>query len=188
MALADRILQKWRMSKAIKHIPDKSRLLDIGCFEGELFTYAGDRLSGGLGIDPLLSENTEKELSENVKLIKGFFPSDIPVETEKFDVITMLAVFEHISMEKVPEFLDALYNYLNQHGLVVLTIPSPFVDKILNILLKLHLIDATTLEEHHGLQIDTIPVFFRKYSFEMLVHTKFQLGLNNLFLFKKNEA
>ena len=173
------------MSKALQHIPAGSRLLDIGCFEGEFFTYAGRRLRGGLGIDPVLTDFSNKTLFENVTLIKGFFPKDIPPETEKFDVIAALAVLEHIPGEMLQDFIAACHIWLNDDGLVILTIPSPFVDNILAVLLKLRLIDGMSLEEHHGFQIEGISNVFNKSSFRLLKYSTFQLGLNNLFVFKK---
>ena len=185
MKLIDRFLQRWRMSRALKYVPSGSRLLDIGCFEGEFFKYAGSRLSGGLGIDPLLTSPATKE---NFTLIKGFFPSDIPPRTEKFDVITVLAVFEHIPREKLADFTDACYAWLNPNGKIILTVPSPFVDKILAVLLKLRLIDGMSFEEHHALPLEKIPGLFKKASFSLLKHSRFQLGLNNLYVFVKADG
>ncbi|MCL2009735.1 MAG: class I SAM-dependent methyltransferase [Synergistaceae bacterium] len=181
----DRMLQKWRMYKALQHIPAGSRLLDIGCFEGEFFIYAGGRLRGGLGIDPILTDSSSKTPCENVTLLKGFFPKDIPPGTEKFDVIAALAVLEHIPGEILQEFVAACHTWLNYNGLVILTIPSPFVDNILVVLSKLRLIDGMSLEEHHGLPVEGVSELFNKNSFTLLKYSTFQLGLNNLFVFQK---
>jgi cyclopropane fatty-acyl-phospholipid synthase-like methyltransferase len=183
--LLDRILQKWRMSKALKDIPKGSRLLDIGCFEGEFFKYSGSRLSGGLGIDPVLNDSSNKNPCENVTLIKGIFPKDIPSGTDKFDVIIALAVFEHIPEDILQEFVSACYAWLNGNGRVILTVPSPFVDKILVVLLKLRLLDGMSFEEHHGFPITGITDLFKKNGFTLFKHSAFQLGLNNLFVFLK---
>ena len=185
MKLIDRILQKWRISKALRHVPAGSRLLDVGCFEGELFIRAGKRLRGGLGMDPNLTGSSDKNLCENVTLIKGFFPKDIPSETENFDVITALAVFEHIPEGELQNFVAACPAKLNTGGRVILTVPSPFVDTILDVLLKLRLIDGMSVEEHHGLSVKSIPELFTGSGFTLLKRSTFQLGLNNLFVFLK---
>jgi cyclopropane fatty-acyl-phospholipid synthase-like methyltransferase len=185
MKLIDRILQKWRMSKALKNIPPGSRLLDIGCYKGELFEYTGNRISSGLGIDPLLIDFSDKMFFENIVLVKGFFPKDIPPETEKFDVITALAVFEHIPAEILHDFVAECYTWLNYTGRVILTVPSPFVDNILSVLIKLRLIDGMCIEEHYGLSLDNIFRLFGQNDFILLKYSTFQLGLNNLFVFQK---
>jgi 2-polyprenyl-3-methyl-5-hydroxy-6-metoxy-1,4-benzoquinol methylase len=184
MKLIDRILQKWRISKALRHVPTGSRVLDIGCFEGELFIHADNRLRGGLGMDPKLADSSNKNPRENVTLINGFFPKDIPLGTENFDVITALAVFEHIPEEELQNFVAACHAKLNTGGRVILTVPSPFVDTILDVLLKLRLIDGMSVEEHHGLSVKGIPDLFTG-GFTLLKRTTFQLGLNNLFVFLK---
>ena len=183
MKLIDKILQRWRISIALKHIPARSRILDIGCFNGELFKHAGSRLRSGLGIDPVTA--VTDTAAANTVVVKGFFPADIPAGTEKFDVITVLAVLEHISEENLTDFVRACYDWLNPRGKVILTVPSPLVDKILVILLKLRLIDGMSVDEHHGFSLGDIPGLFRKSHFILMRHSKFQLSLNNLFIFEK---
>ena len=185
MKIIDLLLQKWRMSKVLKHIPVCSRLLDIGCFKGELFEFLNNHLHSGVGIDPLFNNLPRKNLSENVTLINGYFPKDIPTGIEKFDVITILAVFEHIPNEISQNFISSCYSLLNSNGLVILTVPSPIVDKILIILSKLRLIEGMSLEEHHGLSLENITEAFYKNNFKLLKHSTFQFGMNNLFIFNK---
>ena len=184
MKLIDRLLQRWRISIALRYIPARSRVLDIGCFNGEFFKYAGSHLRSGLGIDP--APAVTDTAAANTVVLKGFFPADIPAGTEKFDVITALAVLEHIPAENLADFAEACYDWLNSGGKVILTVPSPFVDKILAVLLKLRLIDGMSLEEHHGFSLGGIPGLFENANFVLIKHSTFQLGLNNLFLFVKS--
>ncbi|MCL2220348.1 MAG: methyltransferase domain-containing protein [Chitinispirillia bacterium] len=187
MKFIDKMLQKWRISKALRHIPASSRVLDIGCFYGELFVRAGSRLRGGLGIDPTLTDSVNKNPCDNVTLIKGIFPEDMPPEAENFDIITCLAVFEHIPNETLSDFITACHDRLNPDGRIILTVPSPFVDAILAVLLKMRLIDGMSLDEHHGLLVEDIPALFEKGGFALIKKHKFQLGLNNIFVFQKGE-
>ena len=52
MTPLDRALQWLRVREALPHIPEDSRLLDIGCADGHLLRAAGERLREGVGIDP----------------------------------------------------------------------------------------------------------------------------------------
>jgi len=68
---------------------------------------------------------------------------------------------------------------------VILTVPSPLVDHILALLRFLGLIDAMTLEQHYGFDPrQTVPLF-NSSGFRLIRHRKFELGLNNLFVFEK---
>ena len=68
---------------------------------------------------------------------------------------------------------------------MIVTVPSPLVDIILALLRFFGLIDAMTLEQHYGFEPrQTVPLF-TKAGFRITKHRKFELGLNNLFVFKK---
>lgn len=178
----DILLQKWRIRKALPFIPERVKLLDIGCLDGVLFEMLKHELDYGVGIDPLVfPDKTEK-----YSLIQGFFPKDLEGKVSgKFHVITMLAVLEHIPQEALPDFTAALNRFLELNGLVIITVPDPKVDRILAILQFLRLVKTMSFEEHYGYDIrQTIPLF-EKVGFECIRHKKFQLGLNNLFVFRK---
>nr|WP_255572991.1 methyltransferase domain-containing protein [Hanstruepera marina] len=164
------------------YINSNDKVLDIGCFDGYLFKeLVGKPIKNSIGIDPLI----EKTIQEgNYILIKGKFPSDLP-KNERFDCITMLAVLEHLPQAVQNKISGDFYNYLNSKGRIIITVPSPFVDKILWVLSKLRLIDGMSLEEHYGFEVKQVPEIFDSTRYKLLKHKKFQLGLNNLFVFER---
>src|SRR5205814_5880341 len=87
----DRVLQRWRIAVAAPWIPPGARVLDIGCADGALFDVLRGRIAGGVGIDP---DAPAGQPRTGVRLVRGLFPADAP--DERFDVITMLAVIEHL--------------------------------------------------------------------------------------------
>ena len=96
----------------------------------------------------------------------------------------MLAVFEHLGIYQKLVASES-FRILRQNGLVILTVPSKAVDYILKVLIKLHLIDGMSVEEHvHFRGSDTVKIF-RESGFILQQWSKFQFGLNNLFVFKK---
>ena len=156
-------------------------VLDIGAADGALFRQL-PRVGRYVGVDPDL--DASKELAANARLAKGLFPQAIPNE-DPFDCVVMLAVLEHIPAEQQRQLVADFARYLKPGGKVILTVPSGQVDRILDILKKLHLIDGMALEEHHGFAVaDTMPLFTNG-GFRLIARRRFQLGLNNLFVFSK---
>lgn len=181
MKRLDRVLQQWRIAQATKFIAPNSRVLDLACADGALFLQLGDRIREGIGIDPALKANTQLG---RFLLIAGWFPQDMP-DTEPFDAITMLAVLEHIPPEQAGIVARECARRLKPGGSLIMTVPSPAVDHILKILLSLRLIDGMSLEQHHGFDVRRTTGIFSQAGLELMCHRKFQLALNNLFVFKK---
>jgi SAM-dependent methyltransferase len=180
MTVLDRVLQRWRIRKALPFIATGARVLDIGSSDGTLFHVAGSRIGSGMGIDPTL--NSARQMGA-VQLIGGLFPNDMPA-AEPFDVITMLAVLEHFPEGQYGQLKAGCARYLKPAGHVVITVPSPVVDHILTGLQFLRLIHGMSLEEHHGYKVEQTAKIFAPPEFQLVRREKFQLGLNNLFVFQ----
>lgn len=184
MYYVDRFLQKARINKTKKYITNGSKVLDIGAHKGELFDYflnQGITITG-IGIEPL---NNEPIIHKQYKIINDFFPTEKLNEND-FDVATLLAVLEHLPLEIIPNFAEQINNALKKGGYLIITVPSPSVDYILNVLSFFRLIKGMSLEQHYGYDITMTKGLFEKQGFTLVKHKKFQLGLNNLFVFKKN--
>jgi 2-polyprenyl-3-methyl-5-hydroxy-6-metoxy-1,4-benzoquinol methylase len=181
MTHVDNLLQNWRITKAAQHIVPNARVLDIGSGDGALFRQLGDRLGGGLGVDPTLKADQNMD---RFHLKAGFFPEAIPAGSELFDVITMLAVLEHFPETMYATLGASCARFLKPNGRLIITAPSPLVDHILSVLKWLRLIDGMSLEEHHGYDTQRTRTVFAPH-FRLVRHQRFQLGLNNLFVFEK---
>lgn len=181
MKRLDLVLQKYRIWKASIYILPGMSVFDIGCHDGTLFRELGDRISAGVGIDPL--EPTSWPNSRFRRLV-GSFPDDVP-EVGEFDVITMLAVLEHFPNEILVTLPGQIARYLKPRGLLIITIPSPLVDYILAVLKWIGIIEGMSLEEHDGLSVERVLSLFSEY-FELKVKESFQFGLNNLLVYQKS--
>jgi hypothetical protein len=178
MKWLDRYLQNQRVKKAKDYIPAGSAVLDIGSDDGTLFKKV-KHIKLGIGIEPKI----EKDIAgDNFTIIKGYFPNDCV--GQKFDVITLLAVLEHIPPAELKKLGFDCYDALHTDGIVIITVPSPKVDLLLTIFKKLNLIDGMSLEEHHGFKVSQTKYIFSDEKFKLIVQKKFQLGLNNLFVFQ----
>jgi SAM-dependent methyltransferase len=159
-------------------IPHGSRVLDIGCHQGEFFDYLGDWILYGVGIDPLAPIRT----TSRYQLLPQWFSGRLDVLGGSFDAITLLATLEHI-----PEkggLIRECFRLLRPGGRVILTVPSPHVDAVVAWLRVMRLADGMSIEQHHDFRpIETLQLFLRN-QFVLEKHERFQMGLNNLFVFR----
>lgn len=181
MKSLDYYLRSARFAKARAFIQPDDVVLDIGCDDGSLFESLRGVIKYGVGVDPTLKSEREGDL---YSLYPGAFPEAVPKGT-KCDVITMLAVIEHIPPAEQARLGQLFYDVLNPGGRVVLTVPSHRVDDILHVLQKLRLIDAMKLHEHYGFKVEETEKLFCAPLFRTRIKRKFQLGLNNLFVFDR---
>jgi 2-polyprenyl-3-methyl-5-hydroxy-6-metoxy-1,4-benzoquinol methylase len=180
MRLADRILQRWRLAKATPWIRPGSQVLDVGCDNGELFVRSGGRICSGVGVD--LVEAASWPAGPWLRRT-GPFPSAVP-EAETFDAIVMLAVVEHVDEQTLKEWAAACVRLLRPGGRVIVTVPSPLVDQILHVGMALRIFDGIAAHEHHGFDPTQLPELFAASGLVIEHASRFQLGLNNLFVFR----
>lgn len=186
MKSLDRILRAWRTRVALKAAPAGiTSVLDIGCGDDGFLLR---RLTAARrdGLDPTL----EKEHRESgIHLARGVFPDDL----QKLDMngpyhaIFSLAVFEHLDESALSSARAALPELLYPGGRLIISVPHPFVDRILDILMLLRLIDGQAVEEHHGFDPGHL-VELGSERLKLVSRTTFQLGLNNLFVFERTSV
>ena len=175
----DRLLQRWRIDKAIRFVRPGDRLLDVGCHEGELIERVLGRVASATGVDPLVTAHA----GGKVRVLRGTFPGEVDFPPASFDCITALAVLEH-----VPDpagFARACAAALAPGGRVLLTVPHAAVDRLLDLLIALRLADGMAHEEHHGFDAASTPGLFGAAGLALARRERFQLGLNCLYVFAK---
>jgi 2-polyprenyl-3-methyl-5-hydroxy-6-metoxy-1,4-benzoquinol methylase len=164
----------------VPYVAKGSRVLDIACADGALFRILDDRLRSGVGIDM----DRVPGSSAKYEYIQGSFPTEMP-QSEPFDVVCGLAVVEHIPEQDLPTFAAGCMRVLRTGGRLVLTIPSPRVDDLLRVMKAIRLLDGMRDEQHNGFIPAKAVGIFAKAGFVLERHTRFELGLNNLFVFRK---
>jgi 2-polyprenyl-3-methyl-5-hydroxy-6-metoxy-1,4-benzoquinol methylase len=180
----DCYLRDVRIAKARRFVEKGDVVVDVGCLDGAMFERWAGTIEYGYGVDPTL---TEKREEPGYVLYPGLFPEALPAEIE-CDVITMLAVLEHVPRNAQAELAAACERILKPGGRLVITVPSPQVDTILDVLSKLRVIDGMSLEEHYGFEPADTERIFSPPAFRLARKRRFQLGLNNLFVFEKPVA
>ncbi len=117
-----REIQFFQIQKILNHYLPKSNstLLDIGCGKGDFVHFINQKAKGPLkayGIEPSLAKETQELKKRSLQDISS--ANDIPT---KFDVLTLLDVFEHFP--NPTEQLAALKNLLQPDGLLLLKVPN----------------------------------------------------------------
>ena len=181
MTFVDKAIQNFRIKKAGKFIPSGAHVLDVGCSQGQLFKALSAHRLTGFGVDPLVTHEIK---TKRVKLVRGKFPEDV-LGWGKFDVITLLAVLEHIPKAQLQNFAKNCLAFLKTKGRVVITVPDKKVDLIIELLQFLKLVHADTLDEHHGYDPLMTCELFEGQNAKLIHKSTFQFGLNNLFVFQK---
>lgn len=184
MKFLDKMLRWWRVRVALKAVPANiTAVFDIGCDDGYLLKrFKGSQLKLD-GCDPHLRISS---VSGNSDLYQGSFPTILRGLQINgiYDVVFALAVFEHFTQEDLDKSSIMISKMLSENGLLIVTVPHPFVDKILYVLIYLGLIDGQAIEEHHGFDPESLVSILSNH-LKLKNRKKFQLGLNNIFVFEK---
>ena len=185
--LLESFLSKKRAQKANSLIIDSKRdgkILDIGCGSYPYFLL-NTNFKEKYGIDPSLKVSNLK----NIELSKLDFPkSQLPFKDNFFDNITMLAVFEHIERVKLNLVLAEIKRVLKKDGIIVITTPAPWADKILHNMARIGLISSEEIHDHktHYDMKEIIDLFRQAgYKNENIRSGYFELFMNMWFIVSK---
>ncbi|MBU1147625.1 MAG: class I SAM-dependent methyltransferase [Candidatus Omnitrophica bacterium] len=176
-------LAKKRAEIADKLIPPASRrgkILDIGCGNYPYFLNSID-FAEKHGVDQNLSNSCD-DLPRNIKLQKFNIEKENKVDfpDEYFDVVTMLAVLEHIDPVVLSERIKEIYRILKPKGSFIITTPALWTVPILSVMSRLKLISPTEIKEHKILySLSDILGVFTKSGF---YHEKIASGYFELFM------
>jgi ubiquinone/menaquinone biosynthesis C-methylase UbiE len=138
-------LLRWmRLRRVIHQIPKNSVVLDVGCGRVAAFLRAiSPQIKQGIGVD-FKVENTQ---FSNIKTTKIVLDNHLPFEDSTVDVVTMLAVLEHIENER--QILKEIYRVLVPGGKLIITVPSVWSQPVLEFLsYKLKIVSEAEIRDH----------------------------------------
>ena len=142
-------------------------VLDIGCGTGITTKHLAGLAKSVIGVDlsPVLIEHAIKN---NSKPNSQYFAADI-VEWDwpsKFDFISMVDVFEHIPLERIPTFMNTLKKFSYDNTQIYLNIPTGDVIRYLkkNYPESLQIVDVPHDDVLDCFKtIDFYPTYFKVY-------------------------
>ena len=170
-------------ARYMKSVLRRERVLDIGCGSYPLFLtkinfeekYGLDKMAwpvtGNTGHPPgiiFVKHDIENK-------------AELPFREDFFDVVTMLAVFEHIEPDKLINILKEIRRILKPGGRFFLTTPAPRADKLLRFMAKCRLISSEEIDEHKSAYNHTALIgYMEKAGFagEKMKSGYFELFLN----------
>ena len=148
--LLEGFLARQRMKMADRLIPEAARagrVLDIGCGSFPLF-LTQTRFAEKFGVD-----RTADTGGDGITLLDHDVSQSAPLPfTEAhFDVVTMLAVFEHLDRPSMARLTGEICRVLKPGGCYILTTPAAWTNPILQVLSRVGLVSAEELDEHEPL-------------------------------------
>lgn len=132
--------------KKLKSFDYDQSIIDIGC---GMFPYflAKTNFKQRTGVD---CGDFKQKVVDGIKITSlDIANADLlPFEDNQFEVVTMLAVFEHIEPEKLPMICREIHRILKPRGVFFMTTPAPWADGLLRFLAKMKLISSVEIDDH----------------------------------------
>ena len=178
------ILRKMRVNKVLPTIrrqPDCA-LLDVGCGRDCLLLKTVEPFIGrGVGIDFKVRawENAK------IKTLRMTMTDSLPFEAESFDVVTILAVLEHLSDPLA--MMKETERILRGGGRLVLTVPSKIAQPVLQFLCyRLKLVSEPEMRDHKQYYDHRELIkLFSQTGMVIEFHQYFEMGMNNFCIVRK---
>lgn len=167
--------EKIRISQVLMH--SDGNILDVGCgFNNLARNYRGNNPNSlSIGIDSHNWHNMPDVIADARYL---------PIRNETFDSISFVASLNHIPYRE--KALDEARRVLKKDGKIYVTMISEIVGRIIHMLFDKDEKERGFKEgEILGMPRDKIISLFERTNFKLTKESKFELGLNKLYTFKK---
>lgn len=133
-------------------IPDRLRggsLLDIGCGTYPYF-LSRVRFARKLGLERPLADCARRRTLDDVTIVGHDLEQEdrLPFADGSMAVVTMLAVFEHVTPERLQLLLGEIRRVLARGGRYVLTTPPVWTAPILRGMARLGLVSGEEIRDH----------------------------------------
>jgi len=186
--LLEPLLRRMRIGRVLPYLRryPGCHLLDVGCgWEARLLRAVEGHIAHGVGIDfkaPALK--TDKLETRTVPLTDR-----LPFDDASFDVVTLLAVLEHL--EQPEAIIREIARVLRPGGGLILTVPSHAAKPVLEFLaFRLQIVNPDEIRDHkryYG-RADLRRLIQDEAGLNLVRHKYFQLGFNNLVFAQKGGA
>lgn len=186
--LLENFLACERAKKADSLIPAShraGRIVDMGSGFTPFFLIS-TKFKEKFGIDK--AHSVKPEFTQQINLINYDIESGkkLPFLDKFADIVTMLAVLEHIEEKKLPGLLSEIHRVLKPGGLCIMTVPSTWSHMVLKFFSWLSLVSKTELFEHKT-NLDSLRIteLLVDAGFERVESGYFEFILNRWFVARR---
>jgi len=166
--LLEPYLARLRSRMAERLIPEalkQGRILDIGCGSYPYF-LSHTSFKEKFAIDQLPPTSKVTDIHWHTLDLNA--DPNIPFVDNYFDVVSMLAVTEHLDPSSLVALFAETHRVLKPGGKVIITTPAEWTDLLLKVMAKLNLVSAEEIEEHvFNYNLPLLGWYFGKAGFEM---------------------
>lgn len=169
--LLEPFLSRQRAHTANRLIPSemrKGRILDIGCGTYPYF-LAHIEFEKKIAIDQLpVPQDVAQQLNiESYSLNLNEEPV-LPFENDYLDIVTLLAVVEHLNPDSMAMLFREVHRVLRPGGMVIMTTPAAWSDGLLHWMARVRLVSAEEIDEHaYAYTLPLIGWYFGQAGFSM---------------------
>jgi SAM-dependent methyltransferase len=181
--LLEEYLARRRAHQANSLIPEgarSGRILDVGCGSYPTFLF-NTKFAERYGVDRVAISRVS---DAGLTLVEHDIAdgSGLPFEDSFFEVVTMLAVFEHLETSALRRLLGEIHRVLRPDGLYVLTTPVRWTEGLLKSMSRLGLVSREEVNEHKAQYSapEVVELLIEGgFARSNIRHGTFELGMNH---------
>ncbi len=168
--LLEPLLARFRAQRANTLIPPElraGRILDIGCGSYPYF-LSHTVFQQKFAVDQLPPSEYGQRLNIQWHTLDLNSTPKLPFEDNFFNVVTLLAVVEHLNPNSMAALFVETYRVLQPNGVVILTTPAAWSDGLLKFMARIGLVSAEEIHEHvFAYTLPLLGWYFGRAGFEM---------------------
>jgi ubiquinone/menaquinone biosynthesis C-methylase UbiE len=174
----DMFICRWRSGVARRQVRPGDTVLDFGCGHQAMFLRSVQEwIKHGVGID---YDADAGQPAPNIELRRFHFKDRLDFPDATFNVVSILAVLEHIPLGQVDVLFREFSRVLAPGGRILITTPTPAAKPVLDFLaFKLHVISEPEIADHqHYYSESDLEALAGRHGLKVTTYRKFLFGFN----------
>jgi len=184
----DLLICRWRSRALHRLVPAGATVLDFGCGHQAMFLRSvQSKIRRGVGLD---YDAAPDRPGPNLEVRPFRFVDRFDYSDASFDLVTILAVLEHIPLDQVDVLFREFSRVLVPGGRILVTTPTPAAQPLLEFLaFRLKIISAPEIADHkHYYSESDLRELAARHGLACPVYRRFQWGFNCLCALEKPAA